>query len=72
MHSICQWIVLTTACAVYEVSLQRSARQIITDLGWITVAIIMADVIWAVWNLVVSRGEGSTRRRKPLLKMSAQ
>lgn len=40
----------TTACVVLDVSLRHNSLRIIQDVGWVTLSIVLADLLWAAWR----------------------
>jgi hypothetical protein len=40
----------TTACVVLDVSLRHNSLRIIQDVGWVTLSVVGADLLWAAWR----------------------
>jgi hypothetical protein len=48
MGSFNQWMLWTTVCVVLDVSLRHNSLRIMQDIGWVTIAILVSDLLWAV------------------------
>jgi hypothetical protein len=47
MGSLNQWKLLTTACVVLDVSWHHNSLRIMQDIGWVTISIVVVDLLWA-------------------------
>jgi hypothetical protein len=44
-----QWIVYTTLCALLDTSLGHNNIIMATHIGYVTLALVIADVLWGLW-----------------------
>jgi hypothetical protein len=56
MGSLNQWMLWTTACVVLDVSLRHNSLRIMQDVLWVTLSVLIADLLWAAW-LSLSKGQ---------------
>jgi hypothetical protein len=57
MGSLNQWMLWTTACVVLDVSLSHNSLRIIQDIGWVTISVLVSDLLWAASQHCVSPEE---------------
>jgi hypothetical protein len=50
MGSLNQWMLWTTACVVLDVSLDHNSLRIMQDVAWVTLSVVVADLLWATWR----------------------